>query len=102
MLSAEYIHINMDKNKLPKLYTLPDTLQVVQHPPPSRSSRCSVSSVRARVVPCMVCPGTCPALALTRPALLSALCSRSGCAGAGVSTGGVYGERRGWGRSCPR
>lgn len=26
MLSAKYIHINMDKNKLPKLYTLPDTL----------------------------------------------------------------------------
>nr|DAH60528.1 MAG TPA: hypothetical protein [Caudoviricetes sp.] len=60
MILTKYIHINMDKNKRPKMYTLPDTLQAVQHPPPSRSSRCSVSSVRARVVPCMVCPGTCP------------------------------------------
>lgn len=32
MLLAKYIHINMDKNKRPKLYTLPDTLQAVQHP----------------------------------------------------------------------
>lgn len=38
MLSAKYIHINMDKNKRPKFYTLPDTLQTDQHPPPSRSS----------------------------------------------------------------
>lgn len=37
MLLVKYIHINMDKNKRPKLYTLPDTLQEVQHPPPSRS-----------------------------------------------------------------
>ena len=27
MLSAKYIHINMDKNNSPKLYTLPDTLR---------------------------------------------------------------------------
>ena len=33
MLLAKYIHINMDKNKRLKLYTLPDTLQAVQHPP---------------------------------------------------------------------
>nr|DAY97065.1 MAG TPA: hypothetical protein [Caudoviricetes sp.] len=50
----------------------------------------------------MVCPGTCPALVLARPALLPVVCSPFGCAGAGVSTGGVYRERRGWGRSCPR
>ena len=58
MLSAKYIHINMDKNNSPKLYTLPDTLQALQ---PRRrpdlpgtaclvssADRCSVSSVRAR------------------------------------------------------
>ena len=27
MLPAKYIHINMDKNKRPKLYTLPDALR---------------------------------------------------------------------------
>lgn len=36
MLLAKYIHINMDKNKRPKLYTLLDTLPALQHPPPSR------------------------------------------------------------------
>jgi hypothetical protein len=30
MLLAKFIHINMDKIKRPKLYTLPDALQVVQ------------------------------------------------------------------------
>jgi len=34
-----------------------------------------------RVCRCAVCPGTCPALVLVRPALLSAVCSPSGCAG---------------------
>ena len=40
-----------------------------------------------------------PALVLARPALLPVMCSPSGCAGAGVSTGGVYRKRRGWGGS---
>lgn len=37
----------------------------------SSADRCSVSSVRARVVPCVVCPGICPSLVLARPALLA-------------------------------
>lgn len=51
-------------------------------------SLCSVSSVRATV-----CHGIFPALVLARPALLPVLCSLSGCAGAWVSTGGVYSRR---------
>ena len=43
-----------------------------------------------------------PALHLARPALLPVLCSLSGCAGAGVSTSGVYGASRGVGWSTPR
>ena len=69
MLLAKYIHINMDKNKCPKLYTLPDTLQAVQHPPPSRSPRRGLSGIECRpvqrvqrpgvcVMPCVVCPGS--------------------------------------------
>lgn len=54
----------------------------------SSADRCSVSSVRARV-PCLAWS----ALVLARPALLPVLCSPSGCAGAGVSTGGVYSRR---------
>ena len=34
----------------------------------------------------MVCPGTCPALVLARPALLPVLCSPPGCAGGGRGT----------------
>lgn len=45
MISAKYIHINMDKNKRPKLYTLPDTLPALQRPPPVRSARRGRSSV---------------------------------------------------------
>lgn len=62
----------------------------------SGADRCSVSSVRA-------CASCCvrSALHLARPVLLPVLCSPSGCAGAVVSTGGVYRERQGWGRSCP-
>ena len=60
MLLTKYIHINMDKNKRPKLYTLPDTLHTPSSPrrrpdPPgvaclvSSADRCSVCSVRACV-----------------------------------------------------
>nr|DAJ70530.1 MAG TPA: hypothetical protein [Caudoviricetes sp.] len=56
MLSSKYIHINMDKNKRPKLYTLPDTLRWQSSPAAdtivclvSGVDRCSASSVRACV-----------------------------------------------------
>jgi hypothetical protein len=39
MLLVKLIHINMDKIKRPKLYTLPDALHALQHPPPVRSAR---------------------------------------------------------------
>lgn len=32
MLLGKIVHINMDKIKRPKLYTLPDTLHALQHP----------------------------------------------------------------------
>ena len=48
MLSAKYIHINMDKNKRPKLYTLPDALSGATCLA-SGADRCSVSSVWACV-----------------------------------------------------
>ena len=50
MLSVKYIHINMDKNKRPKLYTLPDTLQAVQCPPLIRSARRGLSGIQCRPV----------------------------------------------------
>lgn len=56
----------------------------------SSADRCSVSSVRA----CrgMVCPGTCPALVLARPVLLSVLRRPSGCAGGwGLHRRGIQG-----------
>lgn len=59
----------------------------------SSAYRCSVPSARACVVPCMVCPGTCPALVLARPALLPVLCSLPGCAGVRGCTGGAYSRR---------
>lgn len=92
MLLAKYIHINMDKNKRPKLYTLPDTLQAVQHPPPSRSP-CAACPAFGRVCRCVACCGR-SGLHLARSALLPVLCSLSGCAGA---TWGELGQRPGWG-----
>ena len=79
MLLAKYIHINMDKNKRPKLYTLPDTLQAVQHPPPSRSP-CAACPAFGCVCRCVACCGR-SGLHLARSALLPVLCSLSGCAG---------------------
>jgi hypothetical protein len=81
MLLVKYIHINMDKNKRPKLYTFPNTLQAVQRPAAVPIARCSVPA-SGRVFRCVAWF----ALHLERSAL-----------GAGVSTGGVYRERRGLG-----
>ena len=90
MLLAKYIHINMDKNKRPKLYTLPDTLQAVQHPPPSRSP-CAACPAFGCVCRCVACCGR-SGLHLARSALLPVLCSLSGCAGA--TWGGIGPEAR--------
>lgn len=61
----------------------------------SSADRCSVSSVRACVSVRRVLYGL--------PCIWHGLrcVVRPGALGAGVSTGGVYRERRGWGRSCP-
>ena len=68
MLLAKYIHINMDKNKRPKLYALPDALPTLQHRRRydlpgavclvSSADRCSVFSVRV-CVSCLVCGLSC-------------------------------------------
>lgn len=96
MLLVKLIHINMDKIKRPKLYTLPDTLQTVQHPPPSRSP-CAACPAFGRVCRCVACCGR-SGLHLARSALLPVLCSLSGCAGA---TWGELGQRPGWGVVSP-
>lgn len=100
MLLAKLIHINMDKIKRPKLYTLPDTLQAVQHPPPSRSP-CAARPAFGRVCRCVACCGR-SGLHLARSALLPVLCSLSGCAGGwGLHLWGIWGEP-GVGWSTPR
>ena len=88
----------MAKSCCPHLHSFGHAAQTVQplHRPDlpgaaclaSGADRCSVSNVRA----CrgMVCPGTCPAMILARPALLPVLCSRSGCAGVGRGTPAGY------------
>lgn len=52
MFPAKYIHINMDKNKRPKLYTLPDTLRKQSGAPPwfgtACAAACDVQSFRVR------------------------------------------------------
>ena len=52
MLSSKYIHINMDKNKRPKLYTLPDTLQALQprHRPDLPGAVCLASGAACAAV----------------------------------------------------
>ena len=49
MLLAKYIHINMDKNKRPKLYTLPGTL-------PAAGTICPAWPVWYRVQTGAACP----------------------------------------------
>ena len=75
MLSAKYIHINMDKNKRPKLYTLPDALR-------------TPSSARRRLdLPGAACCGR----SALHPVRL-ALCSQSWCAGGwGLHRRGIQG-----------
>lgn len=103
MLSTKYIHINMDKNKRPKLYTLPDTLPALQHPQ-------QVQSVLYRVQTGAACPAfgrVCrcvawSALHLVRPALLPVVRSPCGCAGGwGLHRRGIQGAP-GVGWSTPR
>lgn len=96
MLLVKYIHINMDKNKRPKLYTLPDTLQAVQRPPPVRSTPRGLSGIECRPVQRVQRPGVCVGAWRGFPCYLCAAVV-PGALGAGVSTGGVYRERRGWG-----
>ena len=85
MLSAKYIHINMDKNKRPKLYTLPDALR-------RHSSPAAVTIYPAqRVQRPGVCVGARPVvggLPCIWHALRCCLCFavRPGALGAGVST----------------
>ena len=99
MLSAKYIHINMDKNKRPKLYTLPDALR-------RQSSAVAVPIYPARPIWYRVQTGAaCPAsgrvcrvlhgLPWFWHGLRCRLCcaARPGVLGAGVSTGGVYSRR---------
>lgn len=99
MLSAKYIHINMDKNKRPKLYTLPDTLPALQRPPPVRSTRRGLSGIECRpvqrvkrpcvcAVPCMVYPVSGTAC----PAACDVQAVRVRWSGQGY-TGGVYSRR---------
>ena len=54
MLSAKYIHINMDKNKCPKLYTLPDT-----RPTPSGARRRYDLPGAVCLASGTVCPAAC-------------------------------------------
>lgn len=90
MLSAKYIHINMDKNKRPKLYTLPDTL--CRQSSPCTATVHPVRSVWYRVQTGAACPasGRVCVLLWAWSALPSVLCSLSGCAGVGRGTPAGY------------
>lgn len=105
MISTKYIHINMDKNKRPKMYTLPDALQAVQRPSAGTicpawpawyrvqtGVTCSVSGCvcRALCVVCLASGPVCPAAC--RVPSFRVRWSGQGC------TGRAYRERRGWGR----
>lgn len=75
-IASEIVHFAGHTARPPppcRRYDLPGAAFLV-----SGADRCSVSSVWACVVPCMVCPGTCPALVLARSALLPVLCGLSG------------------------
>ena len=77
MLLVKYIHINMDKIRRPKLYTLPDTLQAAQ-----RLAAVPIAPARS-------------ALHLARLALLPVLFSLSVCAGLGSPPLGYMGRAGG-------
>lgn len=75
-IASEIVHFAGHTARPPppcRRYDLPGAAFLV-----SGADRCSVSSVWACVVPCMVCPGTCPALVLARSVLLPVLCGLSG------------------------
>lgn len=75
-IASEIVHFAGHTARPPppcRRYDLPGAAFLV-----SGADRCSVSSVWACVVPCMVCPSTCPALVLARSALLPVLCGLSG------------------------
>lgn len=108
---ATLIHVCMENILHPKKCSLPDTLNALQprrHPDlpgadclVSGADRCSVASVRA----CVSARGLLWAVCLASGTACAAACPAQSVRvrrGLGVSTGGVYRERRGWGRSCPR
>lgn len=107
MLLAKFIHINMDKNKRPKLYTLPDTLGRQSSPAAVPIAPRVLSGIECRPVQRVQRPGVCrcvalPALHLARPAMLPVLLSRPGALGAGSGhRWGIQGEP-GVGWSTPR
>lgn len=74
MLLAKFIHINMDKIKRPKLYTLPDTLR--------RQSSAAAVPIASRGMVCLAFGTACPAACDVQAVRVRW--------GAGVSTGGVY------------
>lgn len=100
MLLVKLIHINMDKIKRPKLYTLPDTLR--RQSSAAAVLICPAWAVWYQVQTGAACPASGGVSCFVWSALLPVVCSPSGCAGAGVSTSGVYGESRGVGWSTPR
>ena len=105
MLLAKFIHINMDKIKRPKLYTLPDALS--RQTSPAAGTIYQAWAVWHRVQTGAACPApgrVCrcvvrPALAFARPGsgtACPAACDLQSVRvrwGAGVSTGGVYSRR---------
>ena len=106
---ATLIHVCMENILNPKKCSLPDTLHALQS--------CTAPIYPARPVWYRVQTGAaCPAsgrvvawsaLVLAPPWFWRVLCcclccaGRPGALGAGVSTGGVYRERRGWGKVSP-
>lgn len=87
---ATLIHVCMENILHPKKCSLPDTLQALQPPAPSRSTRRGLSGIECRPVQRVQCPGMCVG---ARSALLPVLCSQSGRAGGwGIHLWGIWGE----------
>ena len=95
MLLAKCIHINMDKNKRPKLYTLPDTLPALQRP--AAGMICPARPVWYRVQTGAACPAfgrVCRSLR-GLPCIWRGLSCRLSCAGRPGALGGAGSHRRG-------